>query len=150
MTECRQRMCGLKTGKTASSAPKLCTLPPITEAFQLNVLKAHLQLLHWYAALYTDPPDFNPIKFGFEADKTNKVLYPRPLPDELETAPDFVLKLIKCGCESSQPCKGGNCKCYNRQAQCSMFCTCGGGEDCSNPFKKHVLVDETDSEEEDS
>ena len=150
MTECRKKMWGIKTGKTASSAPKLCSLPPTTEAFRLNVLRAHLQLSHWYAALETNPPDLDPINFGFEADERNKVLNPLPLPSEVETAPDFVLRLLKCGCESSQPCKGGNCKCYNRQRPCTMFCTCSGGEDCKNPFKKPVVADESDSEEEDN
>ena len=27
-----------------------------------------------------------------------------------------------------------------------MFCACSGGEDCNNPFKKHVVEDESDSE----
>ena len=84
-------MWGIKTGKTASSAPKLCSLPPTTEAFHLNVLRAHLQLSHWYAALETNPPDLDPINFCFEADDTNKVMIPRPLPPGVETAPDFVL-----------------------------------------------------------
>ena len=80
MTECRQKLWGIKTGKATSCAPKLCTLPPTTEAFHINVLRAHLQLAHWYAALDIDPPDMDPTAFGFEQDDTNKVLNPRPLP----------------------------------------------------------------------
>ena len=126
--------------------PKLCILPTTTEAFRMNVLRAHLQLSHWYAALKTDPPHLDPLKFGFEADETNKVLNTVPLPAGVELAPDFVLKLIKYGYESSKPCKGGNCGCYNGQTPCTMFYACSGGEDCNNPFKKHVVEDESDSE----
>ncbi|KAK8388290.1 hypothetical protein O3P69_020350 [Scylla paramamosain] len=41
MTECRQHVWTQKTGKI-SSAPKLCSLQPTTEAFHENVLRAHL------------------------------------------------------------------------------------------------------------
>ena len=100
-------MWGINTGKTTSSAPKLCMLPTTIEAFCINVLRAHLQLSHWYAALKTDPPHLDPLKFGFEADETNKVLNPVPLPTGVESAPDFVIKLIKYSHESSKPCKVG-------------------------------------------
>ena len=115
-------------------------------SFPHECAKTHLQLSHWYAALKTDPPHLDPLKFGFEADETNKVLNTVPLPAGVELAPDFVLKLIKYGYESSKPCKGGNCGCYNGQTPCTMFCACSGGEDCNNPFKKHVVEDESDSE----
>ena len=150
MKECRQRIWGIKTGKTALSTPKLCTLPPTTEAFHLNILRAHLQLSHWNTALETNRPDLDPIKFGFKADNTNKVMNPRPLPSGVETAADFVLNLIKCGCESSQPCKGRNCGCCNRQTPCTIFCTCIGCKDCNNPFKKPLVEYETESEKEEN
>ncbi len=56
MTECRQRMWALKTGKSTSSAPKLCSLPPTTPAFLQNVLRCHYQVAQWYGALEADPP----------------------------------------------------------------------------------------------
>ena len=43
MTHCRQLVWAQKTSKS-SSAPKLCSLPPTTEAFQENVVRAHLQV----------------------------------------------------------------------------------------------------------
>ena len=94
-------MWDIKTGKPALPAQKLCTLPPTTEVFHVNISRAHLQLSHWNAALETNPPDHDPINFGFEADDTNKVMLARPLPPGVETTADFVLNLIKYGCESS-------------------------------------------------
>ena len=49
-------------------------------SFPHECAKTHLQLSHWYAALKTDPPHLDPLKFGFEADETNKVLNTAPLP----------------------------------------------------------------------
>ena len=42
----------------------------------------------------TNPPDPDPINFGFKADDTNKVMTLRPLPPGVETAADFVLELM--------------------------------------------------------
>ena len=74
MTECRQRLWSIKIGKSKSHAIKLFSLPPTTEAFLMNVLRAHLQLSHWYAALDINPPDLDPLDHGFEPDHVNKVL----------------------------------------------------------------------------
>ena len=150
MTECRQRLWGVKTGKTTSAALKLCTLPPITEAFGQTALRAHLQISNWYAALEIHPPDLDPQEFGFKTDDTNKVWIPRALPSGVDEAPEYVLKLVKCGCESNTSCKGGNCGCNSRKTQCIVFYACNGGEDCYSPFKKHVAMsmDQSDSEDE--
>jgi len=43
MTECRQQLWAQKTGKS-TAAPKLCGLPPTTEAFEQNVYRAHFQV----------------------------------------------------------------------------------------------------------
>ena len=51
MTECHQWMWWVKSGKIVLSAQKLCTLPPTTEVFHVNISRAHLQLSHWNAAL---------------------------------------------------------------------------------------------------
>ena len=49
MTGCRQRVWAQKTGK--ATAPRLCSLPPTTESFHENVLRAHLQVENWPAAV---------------------------------------------------------------------------------------------------
>ncbi len=46
MSEARFKVWLSKTGK-ASSTPKLCTLPPTTEAFKENVKRAHHHALVW-------------------------------------------------------------------------------------------------------
>ena len=47
MTDCRQQQWAQKIGKS-SAAPKLCSLPPTTEAFEQNVHRAHHQVALWY------------------------------------------------------------------------------------------------------
>ena len=76
MTECRQKLWAQRTGKS-SSVPKLCSLPPTTEAFHENVLRAHLQVATWYASLLGEPPAQDPVQFGWEADPVNKCLIPQ-------------------------------------------------------------------------
>ena len=48
MSKARIKMWRKKTG--IGAALKLCTLPPITEAFTENVKRAHLQAAHWKAS----------------------------------------------------------------------------------------------------
>ena len=107
MTECRQWLWAQKTAKSYN-APKLCSLPPTTEAFMQNAKRAHFQVAQWYAASL-DPRDY-----GWEADDTNKSLLPTTVAEGVALAPDDVLKLIRCGCTSESACKRGNCGCTGR------------------------------------
>ena len=69
--------------------------------------RAHFQVAQWYAALSSDPPSLDPRNFGWEADDVNKALSPIIGAEGVSMAPDYVLKLIRCGCESQSPCKSG-------------------------------------------
>ncbi|KAG0729109.1 hypothetical protein GWK47_031017 [Chionoecetes opilio] len=134
MTECRQHVWAQKTGKT-SSAPKLCSLPPTTEAFHENVLRAHLQMATWRAALSGDPPAMDPVHFDWEIDHVNKCLIPRNMCQGTAYAPENVLKLVRCSCDSEKACRGGKCGCMSRQLPCTVFCACGAASGvCHNPF----------------
>ncbi|KAG0725666.1 hypothetical protein GWK47_038169 [Chionoecetes opilio] len=133
MTKIRQKLWAQKTGKS-TAAPKLCSLPPTTEAFEQNVRRSHHQVAHWYSALSGDPSTLAAVEHGWEADDTNKCLIPRNMEDGVSYAPEHILKLVRCGCTSERACRGGKCGCMERQLPCTMFCTCGGGTACSNPF----------------
>ena len=148
MTDCRQKQWAQKTGNS-TSAPKLYTLPPTTEGHLENSLRAHHQLSNWYAAMEIDPPNMNPVKYGYEADHINKLLIPRPLPEGAKAAPDEIIDKIKCGCAAAQPCKGGKCTCHSRRKPCTMFCGCSDGDSCCNPYKKQRNQDDSDSEDDD-
>ena len=151
MTKIRQKQWAQKTGKS-TGAPKLCTLPPTTEAFEQNVRRAHHQVAHWYSALSGDPPNLSAVEHGWEADETNKCLIPRNMRDGVPYAPEDILKLVRCGCTSDRACSSGKCGCMGRQLPCTMFCNCGGENNCYNPFKitegaDHVDIAEDSSDE---
>lgn len=138
MTECRQQLWAEKTGKS-TAAPKLCSLPPTTEAFEQNVYRAHFQVSQWYSALSGDPPHLSVFNYGWEVDDANKCLIPRNVAEGVPYAPEKILKLVKCGCISQRPCKGTNCGCTGHQLPCTIFCVCGGGRDCLNPFNAKII-----------
>ena len=76
MIEARIRVWTAKTGrKAAAKIPKLCSLPPTSEAFQENVKRAHFQCAVWRRALQ-EPPDLDPRKFGWFKDEETKFLSP--------------------------------------------------------------------------
>ena len=123
MTECRQLVLAQKTGKYLS-APKLCSLPPTSEAFKENLPRAHLQVAQWRAALNGESPAIDPIGFGWEADQQNESLIPRNMSSGTPYSAEHVLKLVRCGCHSERSCRGGNCGCMGRQLLCMTFCPC--------------------------
>ena len=149
MTECRKQQWAQKIGKS-TTAPKLCSLPPTTEAFEQNVRRAHHQVALWHSALSGDPPALNATEHGWVVDDINRRLIPRNMADGVSYAPDHILKLVRCGCSSERPCRGGNCSCMGHQLVCTMFCACGSGSACSNPFNAREREANVDDSEEDS
>ena len=85
MTEGRQRMWSLKMGKRVGGAPKRETLPPTTEACEMNITRAHLQVDIWIHADHPDPPLINPEMYGWHCDDTS--LTPIALPPNVHQAP---------------------------------------------------------------
>jgi len=99
------------------AARKLASLLPTTEGFLQNAKRA----------LKSDPLSLNPPDYCWEADDNNKNLYPTTLAEGVCMAPDCVLKLIRCGCDSEMPCRSGNCGCTGCQIQRTIFCACRAG-----------------------
>ena len=48
-----------------TKAPELKSLPPTKEAFELHVLKAHIQTAIWKSANDSRPPELEPTKYGW-------------------------------------------------------------------------------------
>jgi len=131
MSECGQWLWVQKTARSMG-APKLCSLPPTTEAFVENMKRAYFQVVQWYAALDSDSPPLEPRDYGWEADGINKSL--SAVPAGVLLAPDYVHRLIRCGCESATACKSGNYRCTGQQIPCIIFCACTAGLFCFNKF----------------
>ena len=107
-----------------SSPPKLCTIPPTTESFRQNILRAHFQCIIWNACLEADPPGIDPTKYGWERDETNEILLPVMVPKGVEAIPKDILKIFACSCSTYEPCSQGNCSCRKNQLSCTINCKC--------------------------
>ena len=133
MTSLRYVVWSSKMSNTKlNSAPDLKVLPPTMETFEKHVHRSHLQAAIWRCALNPDPPDINPAHYGWTYDAKNTCFSPIAMPSDVSPAPLEVLKLIKCGCSSSQPCSTSRCSCTSAQLACSIFCACCGGDECRN------------------
>ena len=95
-----------------------------------------LQACIWEAALDEEPPNLDPLNFGWVKDDPAKSLGAVPLPQDVPLAPAELLKMIQCMCSSDQPCSSLRCGCNSGQLPCSLFCKCGGADSCCNQMTK--------------
>ncbi|KAG1664960.1 Dual specificity protein phosphatase 16 [Nymphon striatum] len=100
-TEARTKLWSRKFGRSKVTAPKLCALPPTTEAFKENVARAHLQVSIWLHALDQDPPSLEPNEHGWSQEEGSNVNNLITVPADILLAPPELLKLIKCSCKNS-------------------------------------------------
>ena len=132
MTDARIKVWTARTGrKTANKVPKLCSLPPTTEAFEENVKRAHYQCSIWRRAL-EEPLNIDPTDYGWLKDEETKSLQPITIPASRQPAPKYIMKLLSCGCASDSPCHNKVCGCVAAKLSCTVFCQCQGDSDVCN------------------
>ena len=73
------------------------------------------------SSLEADPPVLNPAHYGWSISTHTSKLEPVALPANVLPVPESVLKMIKCGCSSSQPCATARCSCSTAHISCSIF-----------------------------
>ena len=134
MTEARITTWLKKMARTSlTKTPALNSLPPTTGAFAQNVKRAHLQTAIWKQALKQDPPDVQVSDYGWEVkDGQDGSIEPVAIPGGEAPAPDYVLKLIACKCESTTPCRTNLCSCVAANMTCTAFCHLQNSMACSN------------------
>ena len=118
--------------RKVTAAPELKNLPPTTEAFEMNVRRAHIQTAIWKSACEAEPPKLDPTVYGWKRDDVSKSLKPVQLPTNVALAPQDVLEMIHCGCSSEKPCLTAQCRCNTARLPCTMFCKCRGESSCRN------------------
>ena len=134
MTQSRLSMWTKRTSIDAIvKAPELKTLPPTSDTFHYHVLRAHIQAMIWASTMSPNPPNLNPLLFVWEMDPSETFLIPKISTGGAPMVPDFILKLIKCGCQSASPCKNGWGNCHSSGLGCTIFCLCTN-ETCCNPY----------------
>ncbi|MES9879342.1 MAG: hypothetical protein ABW185_00480 [Sedimenticola sp.] len=135
LTEARVEAWKTKMRRSALEPPKLCSLPPTSEAFRQNALRAHYQLAAWRNGLQPNPPSLDPTDHGWSRVEGTTKLIPTIVPLNNALAPAELLKVIKCGCESSSPCSTKRCGCRSQKLTCTLFCVCRGGDACGNKIE---------------
>ena len=115
----------------------LIVTPAISEAFTHNMLRCHLQVLIRKTAISTDPPRIDSREYGWVDDPTGHMVIPRTVDSGVSLAPDYLLKLIKCGRSSNTPCKSSNYSCSKSLMGCTIFCGCYGEKQCCNSLTAH-------------
>ena len=137
ITQARQEVWHKKMANCIVDHPQLASLPPTDASFKQNVLRSHFQLAIWYGTLKQDPPDMNPLDFGWMNRDNSSRLVPVMVPPGTIMAPPALLKLTKCGCKSKdKACKAGKCSCVNAIMACTLFCACKGHILCHNKFNQ--------------
>ena len=139
MTDCRKTVWHKKTSNdTVVKAPELQSLPPTSDSFQYHMLRAHAQAIVWMSTMDAHPPYFDPLHFGWEVDSSRTFLLPKISTQGVQMAPEYSLKLIKCGCKANEPCKTGRCSCHHAALGCTVFCACYG-KNCHNPHTPTMI-----------
>ena len=113
-----------------SIAPKWSHLPPTSEAFSQNVLRAHYQCAVWKSCLLADPPSIDPTKvcnlisccielilfcslgfvqFGWIQSEESETLVAVMVAEGVQVIPDEVSRVLACSCKATEQCKRGNC-----------------------------------------
>ena len=148
LTGARQKIWSRKVSRSIGAAPKLQSLPPTNEAFTENVARTHLQVAIWKQALEINPPNVDSLTHGWTRHDGSTSLTPTTVPDNVPLAPDDILKIIKCSCDSPTPCNSRRCGCQNANMACTSFCTCEGGGGCFNPKTRERIQAEDESDDE--
>ena len=107
-------------------------------------MRAHFQAAIWRSDLQADPPALSPLQYGWMESSIAKMLEPVPLPSTVSATPDYVVKMIKCGCDS---CSTARCNCRTAHVSCSEFCVCYQFGDCKNPQTVRVTSVSHEDEE---
>ena len=110
LSEIRYTIWASKMANTnITSAPNLKSLPPTNESFVEDLRRAHQQTAIWKGSLSPDPPQMDPVQYGWSRGEDNSTLSPIMLPANVSPVPVDVLQMIKCGCSSERSCSTGRC-----------------------------------------
>ena len=76
----------------------------------------------------------NALEWGWKVDNNQTV----PIMTDMKDAPDNLLKIIHCNCESCPP--HGSCRRYGQP--CHAGCGPCQTDSCDNPYNNHIITDD--------
>ena len=102
-------------------------LPPTPGVWAEHIKRAHLQANIWSQDVILNPENPDPLTLGWRKEDDKFV----PVVSNVPPAPDSVLQLVRCSCQSVQKCSR-RCSCKSKKLVCTELCTCTGDETCCN------------------
>ncbi len=106
------------------------SLPPTSESASYHSLRVYHQIQAW------NNTPLAPTEYGWSIHGTELT----PTMTSATIAPDYLLKLIHCGCKGD--CSTFKCSCTKVGLECSIACECAG--DCLNASKPSDTNDSDD------
>jgi len=107
-------------------------LPPTERSAHYHVLRCHYQAIAWKEL---SPDAIDPLKWGWTKTETGL----EPIMTDLQSAPDDLLKIVRCKCKAS--CKTSSCTCRKNGMKCLSACQHCRGVMCSNSVLTQTCVD---------
>jgi len=114
-------------------------LPPTEEATKHHSLRTYFQIMIWMG----EEADLEPTDWGWKAEANQFI----PVMNEMNAAPDSLLKVVHCNCTTG--CSTQRCTCRTYGLPCTSACGQCQLQSCSNPFNQ-VLTDENDIENDEN
>ena len=152
MNELRYEFWLKKIGSARKVCPPLENLPSTDSSFREHVKMAMFQLSIWLSADKRQPSDsIDAADWGWYEIEMH--LMPIMTPDDVQIAPDSVLKLIRCNCKAQNNRCGENsrCGCATNSLPCTKFCNCDfDGMVCSRSLENTTAHEMEEDEREDN
>ena len=121
--------CQIHDSRGYTSMPRLCSLPATSEA--IGGKRETCASSNFNMARHKRRRSTTNGHCGWRKDEANRSLVPTTIADTVHLAPDAVLRLIRCGCESDKPCRSSRCGCRSAKPSLTMFCACHDGICCN-------------------
>ena len=115
-----KRFCEKVASKTSHVKPQ--SLPPTSAAAKYHSLRVYLQVQEWKGSA----AELNPIDWGWQECEEGFV----PLQTSLPPAPEHLLRVIRCNCQTD--CSTLRCSCKKHNIECTLACGNCKGTGCTN------------------
>ena len=113
------------------------SLPPTSAAAKYHSYRVFYQVCMWKSR------DINLLPEDWGWCKRNAIMF--PIQTDLPPAPDDLLKVIRCCCQTE--CNSQRCNCRKHNLKCTQACGKCRGSDCSNGSVSQVDEEESDDED---
>ena len=115
-----KRFCEKVASKTSHVKPQ--SLPPTSAAAKYHSLRVYLQVQEWKGSA----GGLHPTDWGWKECEEGFV----PLQTSLPPAPEHLLKVIRCNCQTD--CSTLRCSCKKHNIECTPACGNCKGTSCAN------------------